>query len=337
MSLSCNLCCDCCWSKVRRGLLRRKGKKEWDRERYGVPINQEDMAATLLAFSTNAIVGVQFVAGVGMSRREEEDYLALWRYIGWLLGVEVDDHGHHDYECVGDDAESDVDAGADGEEEKKSDARESTRGTGNKPARPLDPCGPGHAGQIQDPILHSRSVLGSVIFHILDPDDTSVEVAHHLLKAGRDRKQRGAPPRSRWFYFRSLQCRRFVGGPLADALRLPLHPHPPTRAGLRVCSTLYLCAVRLYTLAMMHVPPFRRRMVGCHRRAMQGAHAVWKETYRSKLKRALETGEMLGFDDDETIAAAGGGEDCCPFAMVAPPTRDVAAVRSANFGKMKSG
>ena len=44
--------------------------------------------ATLLAFSYNVLVGIELVAGNPLPAAEQEDYLALWRYIGWLLGVD---------------------------------------------------------------------------------------------------------------------------------------------------------------------------------------------------------------------------------------------------------
>eukprot|EP01047_Picozoa_sp_COSAG01_P001340 COSAG01_NODE_30_length_36127_cov_41.433234_14_plen_125_part_00 len=49
---------------------------------------QEDMAATLLAFSYNVLVGIELVTGRPLAPAEQADYIALWRYIGWLLGVE---------------------------------------------------------------------------------------------------------------------------------------------------------------------------------------------------------------------------------------------------------
>ena len=98
-------------AKVRRRLMQRQGSKRWNVESLGVPINQEDMAATLLAFSINTLYGVEFIAGAQLSRQEQLDYLALWRYIGWLLGVPT---------ATDDDDE---------------------RTTGG--LRPLDPCGPG--------------------------------------------------------------------------------------------------------------------------------------------------------------------------------------------------
>ena len=46
------------------------------------------LQATLLAFSYNVLVGIELVAGSPLPAAEQEDYLALWRYIGWLLGVD---------------------------------------------------------------------------------------------------------------------------------------------------------------------------------------------------------------------------------------------------------
>ena len=46
------------------------------------------MGATLLAFSYNVLVGIELIGGAPLPREQQEDYLALWRYIGWLLGVD---------------------------------------------------------------------------------------------------------------------------------------------------------------------------------------------------------------------------------------------------------
>lgn len=66
-------------AKVRFALLHRKGKKKWNIEKHGIPINQEDMVATLLAFSTNVLVGIDLISGTSVSKQERLDYLALWR------------------------------------------------------------------------------------------------------------------------------------------------------------------------------------------------------------------------------------------------------------------
>jgi len=66
-------------AKVRR---RLRASGDWNLERDGVPINQEDMAATLLAFSANVLLGIEIVAGRPLPAAEQRDYLALWRYLG---------------------------------------------------------------------------------------------------------------------------------------------------------------------------------------------------------------------------------------------------------------
>lgn len=63
----------------------------WDVVAYGVPINQEDMAATLLAFSYNVLVGIEAIRAAPLPRSEQAAYLHLWRYMGRLLGVD-DEH-----------------------------------------------------------------------------------------------------------------------------------------------------------------------------------------------------------------------------------------------------
>ena len=58
----------------------------WSME-WGLPINQEDMAGTNLAFSYIIINGLQ-KTGYMMTNREKENFLALWRYIGYQLYIE---------------------------------------------------------------------------------------------------------------------------------------------------------------------------------------------------------------------------------------------------------
>ena len=63
----------------------------WDSEQYGLPINQEDMMVTLLSFSTSILETIEKVAVKGtLSRADEEAYIHLWRYIGYLIGVHED-------------------------------------------------------------------------------------------------------------------------------------------------------------------------------------------------------------------------------------------------------
>lgn len=54
---------------------------------WGVPINQEDMAGTNLAFSYVILLGMQ-QSGFILSQREKEDFLYAWRYIGYQMNID---------------------------------------------------------------------------------------------------------------------------------------------------------------------------------------------------------------------------------------------------------
>jgi hypothetical protein len=54
---------------------------------WGVPINQEDMAGTNLAFSYVILLGMQ-KSGFILSQKEKEDFLFAWRYIGYLMNIQ---------------------------------------------------------------------------------------------------------------------------------------------------------------------------------------------------------------------------------------------------------
>lgn len=58
----------------------------WSME-WGIPINQEDMAGTNLAFSYIIVSGLQ-KSGYMITEREKENFLALWRYIGYQLHIQ---------------------------------------------------------------------------------------------------------------------------------------------------------------------------------------------------------------------------------------------------------
>lgn len=58
----------------------------WNAE-WGQPINQEDMAGTNLAFSYIILLGLQ-KSGFILTEIEKEDFLFLWRYIGYQLNLE---------------------------------------------------------------------------------------------------------------------------------------------------------------------------------------------------------------------------------------------------------
>lgn len=219
------------------------------------------------------------------------------RYIGWLLGVETD----HD-----------------------------SRREGQPPKQqlpPLDPCGPG-TGAKPDPIVHSKSIFQSIIFHLLHPDESSVKISHHLLKIT-DRK----PPSmhlnqipeefytNTMFYYRCYNCRCMVGDPLADALSLPLHPKFWTRMKIYARSTLIFTIARVYSNVARWILPVRGRIIRWHTKALNSFHETWMTTHKSKMAYALARNEKASIldlgktsKDDDVVTSI------CPFAMTARPT-----------------
>jgi hypothetical protein len=71
-------------AQVRR-LLWASGR--WQRDRWAEPINQHDMLATMLLFSEVYVEGLRMF-GFAIADQEAEDWIHLWRYVGWLMGTE---------------------------------------------------------------------------------------------------------------------------------------------------------------------------------------------------------------------------------------------------------
>ncbi|MEP9394927.1 oxygenase MpaB family protein [Gordonia sp. VNK1] len=61
----------------------------WDIEEFGLPINQADLAATLSLFSGTLLMGVRAL-GVPVSDEDSRALMHLWKYVGWLIGVDED-------------------------------------------------------------------------------------------------------------------------------------------------------------------------------------------------------------------------------------------------------
>lgn len=61
----------------------------YDVATHGLPINQADAAATLGLFNSTAILGCRLL-GRHVSGAEARAIMHLWRYVGWLLGVDED-------------------------------------------------------------------------------------------------------------------------------------------------------------------------------------------------------------------------------------------------------
>lgn len=75
--------------RVMHALVRQnvRQRPDWDAAELGLPINQVDMQATYLGFSVVHLLALR-VTGVVVTARDAEAVMHLWRYIGWLMGVE---------------------------------------------------------------------------------------------------------------------------------------------------------------------------------------------------------------------------------------------------------
>ncbi len=63
------------------------GRDDWDYSAWDRPINQVQTAGTLLLFSLVYVVGMR-VLGVRYTESERADIIHLWRYVGWLMGID---------------------------------------------------------------------------------------------------------------------------------------------------------------------------------------------------------------------------------------------------------
>jgi len=63
-------------------------KHGWDDLTYGIPINQEDMAATILTFSVGGIKGLDRI-NINLTKEEKDAMVHFWALIGHLIGVDA--------------------------------------------------------------------------------------------------------------------------------------------------------------------------------------------------------------------------------------------------------
>ncbi|MEU6198532.1 oxygenase MpaB family protein [Streptomyces sp. NPDC047061] len=61
----------------------------WDTKRWGLPINQTDQASTLGLFNSILLMGTRFL-GWRVSAEDAAAFMHLWKYVGWLLGINED-------------------------------------------------------------------------------------------------------------------------------------------------------------------------------------------------------------------------------------------------------
>jgi hypothetical protein len=85
-----------------RNLIKARNEKQpglWDADKWGTPINQEDLAGTLLTFSY-VVVQPMPLLGVRLSDQDIAAYLHTWNVIGHLLGLSDEMMAHNRAEAT---------------------------------------------------------------------------------------------------------------------------------------------------------------------------------------------------------------------------------------------
>lgn len=72
-----------------RHFLLTRATPSWDAAYFGQPLNQEDLAGTLMTFSIVVLDGLESL-GVQLSTQEKNDWLHHWQVVGVLMGIDDD-------------------------------------------------------------------------------------------------------------------------------------------------------------------------------------------------------------------------------------------------------
>ncbi len=73
--------------RLMHALVNAAFEPRWDSDRWGLPINMTDQAATLGLFDGVPMIGCRAM-GVVIGRRDSRALMHLWKYVGWLMGVD---------------------------------------------------------------------------------------------------------------------------------------------------------------------------------------------------------------------------------------------------------
>lgn len=79
-------------ASVRNRILKLQSQRPsyFDTEKFGVPINELDSMQSICAFSTNLVWLALPRQGIYVRHQEALDYIALWRWMGYVLGTPYD-------------------------------------------------------------------------------------------------------------------------------------------------------------------------------------------------------------------------------------------------------
>lgn len=76
-------------ASVRNRILKLQSQRSsyFDKRKFGVPINELDSMQSVCAFSTNLVWRTLPRQGIHVRHQEALDYIALWRWVGYVLGT----------------------------------------------------------------------------------------------------------------------------------------------------------------------------------------------------------------------------------------------------------
>ncbi len=70
-----------------RRILHHQPEGRWNEKEWGIPLNQEYLALTLMTFATVVLDGMA-KSHLYVSPEEQEAFMHTWRYVGYLMGVD---------------------------------------------------------------------------------------------------------------------------------------------------------------------------------------------------------------------------------------------------------
>ncbi|MCV9386521.1 oxygenase MpaB family protein [Reichenbachiella ulvae] len=74
-------------ASIRYFLHHPKNNRQWEVDRLGQPINQEDLAGTLMSFAPVILSGLKHL-NVELSVEEQTAYMHCWKVVGYLMGID---------------------------------------------------------------------------------------------------------------------------------------------------------------------------------------------------------------------------------------------------------
>lgn len=74
-------------ASIRYYIKQRKDALAWDSKEFGAPINQEDLAGTLMSFGPVILSGLKQL-NIALTSDEKKAYMHCWKVVGYLMGIE---------------------------------------------------------------------------------------------------------------------------------------------------------------------------------------------------------------------------------------------------------